>query len=151
MAERLVRFCSHATALIKSFPPSLPLKTKQKNKNPARHFTEKPERISALKTNNQKKKKNPMMPLRPLTEFPGQAEVDDLYERPGGVEADYVLRFQVEVDDVFAVKIQDALQDLPHVLHAVGLGVLEIIVHDTLEQLSTGNAGTQTRSFVTIE
>lgn len=84
------------------------------------------------------------MPHRPLTDFSGEAEVNDLYERPGGIDTHYVLRFQIEVDDVFAVKIQDALQDLPHVLHAVGLRVLEMIVHDTLEQLTTGNAGTRT-------
>lgn len=82
--------------------------------------------------------------ISPLTEFPGQAEVDDLYQRPRGVETHDVFRLQVQVHDVFAVKIQDTLQDLTHVLHAVGLRVLKIIVHDPLEQLATGNAATQT-------
>lgn len=54
------------------------------------------------------------------------------------------------MDDVFAVEVQDALQDLPHVLHAVGLRVLEMIVHNALEQLAAGNAGTQTRAQVRI-
>lgn len=80
-----------------------------------------------------------------LTQLTGQAEVDDLDARAGGVHTDDVLRFEVQVDDVLLVNVLHALQDLLHVAGAGGLRVLEALVHDAFEELPAGDAKTSER------
>lgn len=74
---------------------------------------------------------------RNLTQFTGQAKVDDLDLRASRVHADNVLRFKVQVDDVLLVDVLDALQDLPHVLGTAELCVFKVLIHEAFEQLST--------------
>lgn len=80
-----------------------------------------------------------------LTQFGGQAKVNNLDLCPGGVDADNVLRLEVQVDDVLLVHVLHALQDLLHVASAGGLCVLKVVVDQAFEELAACNTGTQTR------
>lgn len=80
-----------------------------------------------------------------LTQFGGQAKVNNLDLCPGGVDADNVLRLEVQVDDVLLVHVLHALQDLLHVAGARGLRVLKVVVDQAFEELAACNTGTQTR------
>lgn len=80
-----------------------------------------------------------------LTQFGGQAKVNNLDLCPGGVDADNVLRLEVQVDDVLLVHVLHALQDLLHVAGAGGLRVLKVVVDQAFEELAACNTGTQTR------
>lgn len=77
--------------------------------------------------------------MHSLTQFVGEPKVNDLYEGASGVDAHNVLRFEVQVDDALLVDILDPLQNLLHVAHTDGLGVLKVVIHDALKQLSTSD------------
>lgn len=75
-----------------------------------------------------------------LTEFTGQAKVDDLDLHASGVHADDVLWLEVQVNDILLVYVLHALQDLPHVTGTGELCVLKVIVHEAFEKLSACDA-----------
>lgn len=74
-----------------------------------------------------------------LTQFTGQAKVDDLDLRASRVHADNVLRFKVQVNDILLVDVLHALQDLPHVMGTGELCVFKVLIHEAFEKLSTCN------------
>lgn len=77
---------------------------------------------------------------RRLTQFTGQAKVNDLDLRASRVHADNVLWFEVQVDDVLLVDVTHTLQDLLHVAGTGELRVLEVVVHKAFKELPTCNA-----------
>lgn len=80
-----------------------------------------------------------------LTQFAGQAKVNNFDLCPGGVDTDDVLRLEVQMDDVLLVHVLHALQDLLHVASAGGLRVLKVLVDQAFEELAACNTGTKMR------
>lgn len=74
-----------------------------------------------------------LSPYSELTQFTRQAKVNNLDLGTSCIHTDYVLRFEVQVNDILLVNVLHALQDLLHVAGTCGLCVLKVVIHKTFK------------------
>ena len=75
-----------------------------------------------------------------------QSEVDDLDLVAVQSDAEDVLRFQIEVEDVLGVHVLDALADLPQEVDALLLSQFVIVIDHPLQQFMSADAGKTTHN-----